>query len=48
MTGWLRRKRFDESAFLLRHLEIKTGLAVRYPDILDLPSEPSPGRHAYQ
>ena len=50
VTGWLRRKRFDESAFLLRHLEIKTGLAVRFPDVLDphLPSEPSPGRHAYQ
>ena len=24
VTGWLRRKRLDESAFLLRHLEIRT------------------------
>ena len=27
VTGWLRRKRFDERAFLLRHLEIRTALA---------------------
>ena len=27
VTGWLRRKRLDERAFLLRHLEIRTALA---------------------
>jgi len=26
VTGWLRRKRLDERAFLLRHLEITTAL----------------------
>ncbi|WP_242511605.1 HNH endonuclease [Pengzhenrongella frigida] len=28
VTGWLRRKRLDERAFLLRHLEIKAALAT--------------------
>ena len=32
VTGWLRRKRLDERAFLLRHLEIKTALALQFPD----------------
>jgi 5-methylcytosine-specific restriction endonuclease McrA len=27
VTGWMRRRRFDEAAFLLRHLEIRTELA---------------------
>ena len=31
VTGWLRRKRFDERTFLLRHLEIRTTLALRFP-----------------
>ena len=26
VTGWMRRRRFDEAAFLLRHLEIRTSL----------------------
>jgi 5-methylcytosine-specific restriction endonuclease McrA len=26
VTGWLRRKRLDERAFLMRHLEIRTTL----------------------
>ena len=26
VTGWLRRRKLDESAFLLRHLEISTAL----------------------
>jgi 5-methylcytosine-specific restriction endonuclease McrA len=30
VTGWLRRKRLDERAFLLRHLEIRTALATRF------------------
>lgn len=28
VTGWLRRKRLDERAFLLRHAEIGSGLAA--------------------
>jgi 5-methylcytosine-specific restriction endonuclease McrA len=27
VTGWMRRKRLDEQAFLLRHLEVRTLLA---------------------
>ena len=30
VTSWLRRKRLDERAFLLRHLEINTALALRF------------------
>jgi 5-methylcytosine-specific restriction endonuclease McrA len=30
VTGWLRRKRLDERAFLLRHLEINAALASRF------------------
>jgi 5-methylcytosine-specific restriction endonuclease McrA len=30
VTGWLRRRRLDERAFLLRHLEITTGLALQF------------------
>jgi 5-methylcytosine-specific restriction endonuclease McrA len=30
VTGWLRRKRLDERAFLLRHVEINTALALRF------------------
>jgi 5-methylcytosine-specific restriction endonuclease McrA len=29
VTHWLRRRRFDERSFLLRHLEIRTALAER-------------------
>ncbi len=32
VTGWLRRKRLDERAFLLRHLELRTQLAPSSPD----------------
>ena len=31
VTAWLRRKRLDERAFLLRHLDINTALGLR-PD----------------
>ena len=31
VTGWMRRKRFDERTFLLRRLEISTDLAARFP-----------------
>jgi 5-methylcytosine-specific restriction endonuclease McrA len=30
VTGWLRRKRLDERAFLLRHLEINAVLALQF------------------
>ena len=30
VTGWLRRKRLDERAFLVRHLEIKSALANQF------------------
>ena len=45
MTGWMRRKRFDESAFLLRHLEIKTALALRVPADLDAELDSVPPMH---
>jgi hypothetical protein len=37
VTGWLRRRRLDERAFLLRHLEINAALARRFqgPDTTD-------------
>jgi 5-methylcytosine-specific restriction endonuclease McrA len=31
VTGWLRRKRLDERAFLLRHLEVMSALARHQP-----------------
>ncbi len=31
VTGWLRRKRYDERAFLVRHLEIGAQLALQFP-----------------
>lgn len=31
VTGWLRRKKLDERTFLLRHFEIRTALAKRFP-----------------
>lgn len=30
VTGWLRRKRLDERAFLVRHVEIRAALALRF------------------
>ena len=33
VTGWLRRKKLDERAFLLRHLEIRTALAEQFPPV---------------
>ena len=30
VTSWLRRKRLDERAFLLRHFEIRTALGLRF------------------
>ena len=34
VTGWLRRKRLDESAFLLRHLSIQAELARQFTTTL--------------
>ena len=31
MTGWIRRKRLDERAFLARYVELRTELARRFP-----------------
>jgi 5-methylcytosine-specific restriction endonuclease McrA len=31
VTGWLRRKRLDERAFLQRHIEIQTAMAAPFP-----------------
>ena len=33
VTGWLRRKRLDERAFLVRHYEIRTVLALRFGEV---------------
>lgn len=32
VTGWLRRKRLDERAFLQRHVEIRAALDLRFPE----------------
>jgi 5-methylcytosine-specific restriction endonuclease McrA len=39
VTGWLRRKGLDERAFLLRHLEVKAALALRFPADPDAETE---------
>ena len=31
VTGWLRRKKYDERAFLVRHHEIRLALAQHFP-----------------
>ena len=41
VTGWLRRKRLDERAFLLRHREIGLALAARFAD--EVPGDESDG-----
>jgi hypothetical protein len=45
VTGWLRRKRLDERAFLLRHLEISTQRS-RYGSEPTVPG-PRTGRKSY-
>ena len=37
VTGWLRRKRLDERAFLVRHIEIGSLLASRFSVSVDDP-----------
>jgi HNH endonuclease len=42
VTGWLRRKRLDERAFLLRHIEVRTELGLHVPaepDAMPAPPE---------
>ena len=41
VTGWLRRKRLDERAFLVRHVEIRAALALRFPTGPDVEPAPS-------
>jgi 5-methylcytosine-specific restriction endonuclease McrA len=45
VTGWLRRKRLDEGAFLLRHLEINTELAARFLGELAVELDALPPTH---
>ena len=45
VTGWLRRKRLDEGAFLLRHLEINTELAARFLGELTVELDALPPTH---
>jgi 5-methylcytosine-specific restriction endonuclease McrA len=33
VTGWLRRRRLGDEAFLLRHLEVRTELARQETDV---------------
>jgi 5-methylcytosine-specific restriction endonuclease McrA len=40
VTGWLRRKRLDERAFLLRHIEVRIALGLHLPAEPD--SAPAP------
>lgn len=44
VTAWLRRKRLDERAFLLRHHELRTALRLRFPVTPDgeLAAPPAP------
>jgi len=35
VTGWLRRRRLDERAFLQRHIDISAELARMFPDRLN-------------
>ncbi len=35
VTGWLRRKRLDERAFLARHVEVQRDLRLRFGGVAD-------------
>src|SRR5262245_35493080 len=39
VTGWMRRRRLDERAFLLRHLEVSTALGRRFRRAPDVPCD---------
>jgi hypothetical protein len=40
VTGWLRRKRLDESAFLQRYVDLRMELRLRFPAAL-APADPN-------
>jgi hypothetical protein len=42
VTGWLRRKRLDERAFLVRHAQIGAALALRFRTAPDGSAGPEP------
>jgi HNH endonuclease len=48
VTSWLRRKRLDERAFLLRHIEFRIALGLHVPSELDseLAAPPEPTQEA--
>jgi 5-methylcytosine-specific restriction endonuclease McrA len=49
VTGWLRRKKLDERAFLLRHVEIRAALAIQFATAADVelaPASPEPPIHS--
>jgi HNH endonuclease len=46
VTGWLRRKRLDERAFLLRHIEVRIEVGLHLPAEPD--SEPAPPETAQE
>jgi 5-methylcytosine-specific restriction endonuclease McrA len=37
VTSWMRRKRLDERTFLLRHIDIRTALSIRFPIAPEVP-----------
>ena len=43
VTGWLRRKRLDERAFLVRHLEIGRALSLQFAEARTDPEVEAPG-----
>ena len=45
VTGWLRRKRLDERAFLERHVQIQALLAARFR-ATEIGSDQATGEHA--
>jgi hypothetical protein len=46
VTGWLRRKRLDERAFLLRHAEISAALTARFAgSVADQQGDRQPRQH---
>jgi hypothetical protein len=48
VTGWLRRKRLDERAFLMRHVELRTALPLHLSAEPDgEPAAPATNREAF-
>lgn len=41
VTGWMRRKKLDESTFLVRHFEVGKALTAQFSDAaVEVPTEP--------